>query len=95
MKDCCFTHENHWFRFRAAGLIVEDGKLLLIGNPTTPYLYTVGGAVQLGESAEATVTREVFEETGAHYEMDRLAVVCENFFTGDNGNLTGMDCQVL
>ncbi len=39
--------------------------------------------------------REVLEETGVAYEVERLAVVCENFFTGHGGNLDGLNCHCL
>lgn len=29
-KDCCFTNGKDWFRYRAAGLVVEDGKVMFI-----------------------------------------------------------------
>ena len=29
----------------------------------------------MGETTEAAVLREVFEETGVHYEIDSLAVI--------------------
>ena len=35
------------------------------------------------------------EITGVDYEIDRLAVVCENLFTGQDDSLDGMDCHVL
>lgn len=38
------------------------------------------------EKAEDTVVREVFEETGIHYEIDRLAVIHENFWDADDGS---------
>lgn len=39
--------------------------------------------------------REAFEETGVHYEIDRLAVIHENFFDENGGSLKGMDCHEL
>lgn len=42
-----------------------------------------GGGVHMNETAEDAVIREVFEETGVHYEVVRLAVIHENFFDGD------------
>ena len=82
MFDCGFTKENNWFRYRAAAIIVENDCVLLATNDKVDYYYSVGGGVQMGEKAEDAVVREVFEETGIHYEIDRLAVVHENFFTG-------------
>ena len=73
--DCGFVKENKWFRYRAGAIIIEDGYVLFVGNERDNYLYSVGGAVHIGESAEDAVKREVFEETGAHYEIDRIAFI--------------------
>ncbi len=49
----------------------------------------------MGETAEAAVKREVFEETGVNYEIDRLAVIHENFFNESEGTLKGMNCHEI
>ena len=85
--DCGFTKENKWFRYRAAAIIVEDGCVLFATNEKVDYYYSIGGAVHIGERAEDAVKREVFEETGVEYEVERLAVIHENFFKG----LTALD----
>ncbi len=94
-KDCGFTRENEWFRYRAAAIIVEDGCVLLVSNPKEDYFYSVGGGVHHGETAEQAVVREVLEETGARYEIDRLAVVHENFWKGAGAYDAGLDCHEL
>ena len=81
--DCGFTKENNWFRYRAAAIIVEDNCVLFIGNENEDYLYSVGGGVHMNELSENAVKREVFEEIGVHYEVDRLAIIHENFFPGN------------
>ena len=78
--DCCFTNENNWFRYRAAAVIIEEGSVLMVTNEKADYYYSIGGGVHMGETAEDAVKREVFEETGVHYEVDRLLFVHENFF---------------
>ena len=93
--DCGFTKENHWFRYRAAAIIVENGGVLFAKNSTTDYFYSVGGAVRLHERAEDAVKREVLEETGVPYEIDRLAVVHENFFTETNRNSQDLHCHEI
>lgn len=40
------------------------------------YDYSIGGGVHLGETAEECVCREVFDATGIHYEIQKLAVFC-------------------
>lgn len=83
--DCCFTQENNWFRYRAAAIIVENNCVLCVGNEAVDYYYSVGGGVHMNETSEDAVRREVFEETGVSYEIERLAIIHENFFDGDNG----------
>lgn len=93
--DCGFTKEQHWFRYRAAAIIVEDGCVLFAGNANEDYLYSIGGGVHMGETAQAAVVREVFEETGVTYEVDRLAVIHENLFNQSSGTLKDMDCHEI
>lgn len=92
-QNCSFTCENKIFRYRAAAIIVEDGCVLFAGNENVDYLYSIGGAVHMGETAEDAVKRETFEETGVKYEIDRLAVIHENFFTGSLESLKGFECH--
>lgn len=93
--DCGFTQENNWFRYRAGAIIVEDGCVLFAGNERDDYFYSIGGGVHMNERAEDAVKREVFEETGVHYEIDRLAVIHENFFDGNGGLLDGLHCHEI
>ena len=92
--DCGFQKGNKWFRLRAAAIIVEDGCVLFAGNENENYLYSVGGGVHAGETSEDAVRREVLEETGVEYEVDHLAVIHENFFTGISGQ-NGIDCHEI
>ncbi len=50
--DCCFTRDNHWFRYRACAIIPSGDSILMVTNPKVDYYYSVGGGVMLGESAE-------------------------------------------
>lgn len=92
--DCGFTKRNKWFRYRAAAIIIENGHVLFAGNERESYYYSIGGGVHIGESAEEAVKREVLEETGVEYEVERLAFIHENFFDGD-GTLEGRECHEI
>ena len=81
-KDCVFREDGVWFRYRACGIIVEEGFVLYAGNDRDDYYYSVGGAVRAGETAREAAEREVYEETGVRYEAQRLAFIHENIFRG-------------
>ncbi len=94
-QDCGFTRDKNWFRYRAAAIIIENDCVLLASNEACDYFYSVGGGVHLGETAEEAIVREVFEETGIKYEVDRMAFVHENFFSESSGSLKGLDCHEI
>lgn len=73
---------------------MEEDCVLFVGNEIDDYLYSVGG-VYMNEKSEDAVVREVFEETGVQYEVDRLAIIHENFFNGDGGTLGKNHCHEL
>lgn len=94
--DCELVTYDKKFRYRAAAIIIEDGNILFAKNENDSYYYTVGGGVKIGESTEDAVRREVLEETGVAYEIERLAFIHENFFEGDGGTLKkGLKCHEL
>ena len=68
---------------RVGAIIMKNGKLLMVGNERSDYLYSVGGRIKFGETAEEAIVREILEETGVRLEIDRLAFVHENYFYGD------------
>ena len=70
---------------RVGAIRLKDGKFLMAGNRRFDYLYSVGGRIQFGETAQEAVIREVREETGRELELDRLGFVHESFFQADFG----------
>lgn len=92
--DCCFINENNRFRYRVGAIIIENDCVLFASNDNSDYYYSVGGGVHMGETAEEAVVREVYEETGVKYEIDRLVFINENFFDG-NGSTEGMKCHEI
>lgn len=93
--DCGFVKGNHWFRYRIGGIIMHNDKMLFVKSAIGNHYYMIGGAVHMGETSENCVVREVFEESGIRASVERLAVVCENFFKGTGGIIEGMDCHTI
>ena len=89
-KDMTVVCDDGLINIRVGAIIMKNGKILMVGNNIRPeYLYSVGGRVKFGETAEEAVVREVLEETGVKMEIDHLGFVHENYFYGDNGRSLG------
>ena len=82
-KDMCVACDDGILNIRVGAIIMQDRKILMVGNDRADYLYSVGGRIQFGETAEEAVVREVLEETGVKMEIGRLGFVHENYFYGD------------
>ncbi|WP_221739699.1 NUDIX hydrolase [Arachnia propionica] len=92
--DCGFDDGERWFRLRAVAVILHEGSVLMMSNETDPYLYTIGGGVHHGETAEEAAIREVREELGVDYGIDRLLFIHQNFFTDEHSPLlVGRACH--
>ena len=66
------------FGVRATALIVKDNRLLVVEDEDG--CYTIGGAIQVNETTEDAVVREVKEELGVTSKAGPLAFVVENHF---------------
>ena len=83
-KDMTVPSDDGLLNIRVGAIIMKNGKILMVENKNRPeFLYSVGGRIKFGETAEEAVIREVFEETGIKMEVDRLGFVHENYFYGD------------
>lgn len=82
--DCTFKTEQGKFNYRVGAIIINENKVLMVKSNREPYYYSVGGRVNLHESMEQALIREVHEETGILFEIDRMGYIHENFFTLDS-----------
>ena len=82
-QDMCVTCDDGILNIRVGAIIMKDGKVLMAGNERADYLYSVGGRIKFGETAEEAVVREVYEETGVKMTVDHLGFVHENYFYSD------------
>lgn len=81
--DVTFKTEGGTFNYRACAVIVDGGKILAMKDGRSPYYYLPGGRVNLGETAQAAVLREVREELQIEAEILCPLWLCQNFFTED------------
>ncbi len=67
---------NH-IRIRAAGILVREGKILLVRHEKNGKSYWLlpGGGVDYGETAEEGLKREFREEVGLEVEAGKIVLV--------------------
>ncbi len=83
-NDLCLKTEGGILNIRVGAIIMRDDEFLMVENDLFDHLYSVGGRIKFGETAEEAVVREVYEETGVKMKVDRLGFVHEVFFPGDS-----------
>lgn len=81
--DIKFKTEEGIFSVRVRALIIENNKLLAMHDEVSPYYYLPGGKVELNETAEEAVLREVKEELEINAEIIRPVFLAQNFYTDD------------
>lgn len=79
--DISFKTAGGAFNYRAAAIIVHDGRILVLQDEGIPHDYLPGGRVHLGETAEAALARELREELDIPLTPHRLVFMAESFFT--------------
>ena len=84
---------NTVFGVRATALILQNGKLLVTKDKGK--YYTIGGAIQVNESTEDAVVREVKEELGVKAQAGQLAFVVENRFEQDGVSYHNIEFHYL
>lgn len=82
-NDMTMPCSNGHVTIRVGAIIKKGENFLMVGNDRADYLYSVGGRIKFGETAEKAVKREVFEETGTMMEVEQLGFIHENYFYGD------------
>ncbi|EFH89097.1 NUDIX hydrolase [Ktedonobacter racemifer] len=63
------------FRIGISALIFRQGQILLAHRSDIDWWNLPGGGMELGETLEQTVSREVLEETGLQVAIERLVGV--------------------
>lgn len=70
------------FKYRVAAVCIDQGYVLLQQFAGYSFWCLPGGRVEMMESAETTIRREMQEELGLEVQVERALWIAENFFEG-------------
>lgn len=76
------TRDRCRIRVSGYGIVVHEGKLLLVDTPNGKWFFP-GGEVELGETLAEAIQREVKEETGIIVTVKDFLSFSESFFSFD------------
>ncbi|MDE5996213.1 MAG: NUDIX domain-containing protein [Eubacterium sp.] len=85
--DISFKADGEKFNYRVCAMMISDGKILAMHDERSPYFYLPGGRVEMGETAEQAVIREVEEELGITPKIIRPLWLNQAFFKEDVDNI--------
>lgn len=83
------------FSYRVAGVLLNQGKVLLSTDDKVDFWVLPGGGVKPFESSEQAIKREFLEEIGVEIEVVRLLWVVENSFIFDGVATHGIGLDFL
>ena len=78
--DITFRGDDGVFNYRVSAIIIHKEQILAMRDERSPYYYLPGGRVQLHETAEAAVLREIKEELGVDAVVVRALWLNQGFF---------------
>ena len=81
--DLTLNVEDYILNVRACVMIVHNNKILTHKNVNKDHYSLPGGRVEIGESSEKTVKREIKEELGKEIQIEEYIPTVENFFILD------------
>lgn len=84
MEDIEIKTSEKKFKYRVNGIIIHDKKLLALKMKNNVSYCLPGGHVELGESSQKAILREMLEETQTKVSIDKTFSVVENFYTDKN-----------
>ncbi len=85
--DISYITGKNRFNYRVCAVIISDNKILAMHDERSPYYYLPGGRVQMGETAEHAVIREVMEELNITPRIIRPLWLNQGFFNEDVNKL--------
>lgn len=78
--DLTLDIEDYRLNIRAGGVIIHNNKVLTHKDSNSNHYCLPGGRVEIGESSEKTIKREIQEELGKKVNINGYMATIENFF---------------
>ena len=85
--DITYVSGREKFNYRVCAVMISDNRILAMHDERSPYFYLPGGRVQMGETAEHAVVREVEEELNITPQIIRPLWLNQSFFKEEVDNL--------
>ena len=85
-NDIKLEKNNKAFKFRVAGIIEKDNKILVAKADCSRFPCFPGGHVSFLEDTKTALQRELDEELYFKVKVEDLFLIHENFFKNDNKN---------
>ena len=85
--DVRINSDEGIFKYRVAGLIVKDNKVLTVNICNNGFFCLPGGHIHLGENSNVAMRREIGEEVGITCKEIKLVALTENFFQSKKGKM--------
>lgn len=79
-NDVGIKKKNGSFKYRVAGVIIKDNKILVDDVEDSNFLFLPGGYVHMVENSMDAVKRELSEELKKNVVVKKYLGVAENFF---------------
>lgn len=77
------SKEKFKLRISAYGIIIHEGRVLIVNTRSSGKWFFPGGEVEIGEKIEEAIKREVKEETGIKIEVEKFLTFKETYFYYD------------
>lgn len=76
------TIQGRDIRVRVAGVLIKDGKLLLVAHKKNDSVYWLlpGGGVDFGESLTEALEREFLEELNVYVDVKDILLIAETIY---------------